>query len=105
MKKIMKRTKSGKNLVKSFLIFTIIALSAKIFTIFVSEPLLATDGNEIIKISVIPLPSFLLLFLIIISSTDFMAKLTIFLIETFLLEKQIYRRKKWKKKFSNLKTF
>lgn len=30
----MKRTKSGKNLAKSFLVFTIIALSAKIFTIF-----------------------------------------------------------------------
>lgn len=83
----MKMTKSGIKLLKSFFILLIVALSAKIFTTFVSEPLLATDGNEIIKISVIPLPSFLFLFLIIISSTDFMAKLTIFLIETFCVEK------------------
>jgi hypothetical protein len=83
----MKRTKSGKNLVKSFLIFTIIALSAKIFTTFVSEPLLAIDGNEIIKISVIPLPSLFFLFLIIISSVDLVAKFTIFLLETFCVEK------------------
>lgn len=83
----MKRNKSGKNLFKSFLIFTIVALSAKIFTTFVSEPLLAIDGNEIIKISVIPLPSLFFLFLIIISSVDVVAKFTIFLLETFCVEK------------------
>ena len=74
----MKINKSGKNLFKSFLIFTIVALSAKIFTTFVSEPLLATDGNEIIKILVIPLPLLLFLFLIIISIVDLVANFTIF---------------------------
>lgn len=81
----MKMTKSGIKLLKSFFILLIIALSAKIFTTFVSEPLLATDGNEIIKISVIPL--FLFLFLIIISIVDLVAKFTIFLLETFCVEK------------------
>lgn len=77
----MKRTKSGKNLVKSFLIFTIIALSAKVFTTFLSEPLLATDGNEIIKMLFLPLPSLLLLFLIIVSIVDLAEKFVIFLLE------------------------
>lgn len=77
----MKRTKSGKNLVKSFLVLTIIALSAKIFTIFISEPLLATDGNEIIKILFLPWPSLLFLFLIIISIVNFTEKFVIFLLE------------------------
>lgn len=83
----MKINKSGKNLFKSFLIFTIVALSAKIFTTFVSEPLLATDGNEIIKILVIPLPLLLFLFLIIISIVDLVANFTIFFLETFGVEK------------------
>lgn len=77
----MKRTKSGRNLVKSFLIFTLIALSAKFFTTFLSEPLLATDGNEIIKILFLPLPSLLLLFLIIVSIVDLTEKFVIFLLE------------------------
>lgn len=83
----MKMTKSGIKLLKSFFILLIAALSAKIFTTFVSEPLLAIDGNEIIKISVIPLPSLFFLFLIIISSVDLVAKFTIFLLETFCVEK------------------
>jgi len=83
----MKITKSGIKLLKSFFILLIVALSAKIFTAFVSEPIMATKGNEIVKILLLPPPLLLFLFLIIISSTDFMAKLAIFLIETFLLEK------------------
>lgn len=77
----MKRTKTGKNLFKNFLIFTIIALSAKIFTIFVSEPLLATDGNEIIKILVIPLPLILFLALILTSLVNLYVNFVIFLLE------------------------
>lgn len=97
----MKKNKSGKNLFKSFLIFTIVALSTKIFTTFVSEPLLATDGNEIIKISVIPLPSLFFLFLIIISSVDLVAKFKFFCLKLFVLKKQIniYRRKNGKRNF------
>lgn len=83
----MKMTKSGIKLLKSFFVFSIVALSAKIFTAFVSEPLMATEGKEIIKFLLIPLPLFLFLLLIIISSTDFVAKLAIFLTENFLLEK------------------
>lgn len=83
----MKITKSGIKLLKSFLIFSIVALSAKIFTAFVSEPIMATKGNEIVKILLLPPPLLLFLFLIIISSTDFMAKFAIFLIETFCVEK------------------
>lgn len=83
----MKITKSGIKLLKSFFIFSIVALLTKIFTTFVSEPLIATEGNEIIKFLLVPLPLFLLLFLVIISSTDLTAKLGIFLVENFLFEK------------------
>ena len=81
----MKMTKSGIKLLKSFFILLIAALSAKIFTTFVSEPIMATKGNEIVKILL--LPPLLFLFLIIISSVDLVAKFTIFLLETFGVEK------------------
>lgn len=85
----MKMTKSGIKLLKSFFILLIVALSAKIFTTFVSEPIMATKGNEIVKILLLPppLPLLLFLFLIIISSVDLVAKFTIFLLETFCVEK------------------
>lgn len=81
MKKIMKRNKFGRNLFKSFLVLTIVALSAKIFTIFISEPLLATDGNEITKILVIPLPLLLFLVLILTSLVNLYVNFVIFLLE------------------------
>lgn len=83
----MKMTKSGIKLLKSFFILLIVALSAKIFTAFVSEPIMATKGNEIVKILLLPPPLLLFLFLIIISSVDLVAKFTIFLLETFYVEK------------------
>lgn len=83
----MKITKSGIKLLKSFLFFSIVALSAKIFTAFVSEPIMAKEGNEIIKILLLPPPLLVLLFLIIILSVDLVAKFTIFLLETFCVEK------------------
>ena len=62
-------------LIRSTVVLLLSCLIAKLFIVFIREPVMAMDGHVVLKLLVSVVPSFVFLLLIIFSTLDFVVGL------------------------------
>lgn len=75
-------------LLRSTLVLLFSFLTAKLYLVFVREPVMAMDGHSVLKFLVSVLPSFVFLLVIIFSTLDFVVGAAKLFVEKFFLGKE-----------------
>lgn len=75
-------------LLRSTLVLLLSFLTAKLYLVFIREPVMAMDGHLVLKFLVSAVPSFVFLLLIIFSTLDFVVGIVKLVFEKFFIEKE-----------------
>ena len=75
-------------LLRSIFVLLLSVLTAKLYLVFIREPVMAMDGHLVLKFLVSVLPSFVFLLVIIFSTLDFVVGAVKLFVETFFLGKE-----------------
>jgi len=75
-------------LIRSTVVLLLSCLIAKLFIVFIREPVMAMDGHVVLKLLVSVVPSFVFLLLIIFSTLDFVVGAAKLFVEKFFLGKE-----------------
>ena len=75
-------------LIRSTVVLLLSCLIAKLFIVFIREPVMAMDGHVVLKLLVSVLPSFVFLLVIIFSTLDFVVGAAKLFVEKFFLGKE-----------------
>lgn len=76
-------------LIRSIVVLLLSYLIAKLYLIFIREPVMAMNGHLLLKFLVSIVPSFVFLLVIIFSTLDFVVGLAKLFVEKFFIEKEI----------------
>ena len=75
-------------LIRSIVVLVLSYLTAKLYLVFIREPVMAMDGHLVLKFLVSVLPSFVFLLVIIFSTLDFIIGLVKLFVKQFFLGKE-----------------
>lgn len=75
-------------LIRNIVVLLLNFFTAKLFLVFIREPVMAMDGHLVLKFLVSAVPSFVFLLIIIFSTLDFIIGLVKLFVKQFFLGKE-----------------